>query len=81
MDGPTLFKIAAFLNAISVPGHLLMGLQKIYPGLALLKEKRHAAALAGARNSWDNVHVLLLVNGESNPLFNQLSLVGRFCFC
>jgi hypothetical protein len=69
MDAPTLFKLAAFLNAISVPGHLIMGLQKVYPALNLLKERKNAGALAGARNSWDNVHVLLVVNGmfESFP--------------
>lgn len=40
-----------------------MGLTKVYPGLRLLREEKHKGALAGARNSWDNVHVLLLVNG------------------
>ena len=63
MDASTLFKLAAFLNAISVPGHLVMGLQKVYPALELVKGSRHEGAKAGTRNSWDNVHVLLIING------------------
>lgn len=39
----------------------------MYPGLKLLREGgykgKYKGALAGARNSWDNVIVLLLVNG------------------
>lgn len=40
-----------------------MGFTTVYPGLKLLREGRYKGALAGARNSWDNVTVLLLVNG------------------
>jgi len=42
-----------------------MGLQKVYPALAQLGP-RYASAKAGARNSWDNVHVLLFVNAVLN---------------
>lgn len=63
MNAATLFKVASALNAISIPGHLAMGFQKIYPALRLMGDQKYAGAFAGARNSWDNVHVLLLVNG------------------
>jgi hypothetical protein len=66
---PQLFKLAALLNAISIPGHMLMGLQKVYPALTLLKDRKHAGALAGARNSWDNVNILLLISGTFLLLF------------
>lgn len=68
---PQLFKLAALLNAISIPGHMLMGLQKVYPALTLLKDRKHAGALAGARNSWDNVNVLLLISAILNYQYSQ----------
>jgi hypothetical protein len=84
MDASTLFKLAALLNAISVPGHLVMGLQKVYPALELVKGPRYAGAKAGTRNSWDNVLVLLSINGgfESSHYFKILFIIfcGRFFF-
>ncbi|QDS78190.1 hypothetical protein FKW77_005594 [Venturia effusa] len=72
MSAPLLFKIASAINAISIPGHLVMGLNKVYPSLRLLGDEKHAGALAGARNSWDNVHVLLLVNAILNYQWSQI---------
>lgn len=63
MNAQNLFKVAATVNAGSVIGHFLAGFRNVYPALASLDGK-YKMGKAGARNSWDNVHVLLLYNGE-----------------
>jgi len=64
-SAPLFFKTAAILNAISIPGHLLLGIQKVYPALSVLDAK-HAQGKAAARVSWDNVHILLFINAVLN---------------
>jgi hypothetical protein len=71
MDAQTLFKIAAFLNAISIPGHFVVGHLNVYPALATLN-REYDQGKAGSRNSWDNIHVLLLFNGKNFTTYNPI---------
>jgi hypothetical protein len=61
-----LYQISAVINAVSVPGHTLMGLQSVYPALDTIavNSTERKKAVAGARNGWDYVHAGLAVAGE-----------------
>ncbi|KAF2673781.1 hypothetical protein BT63DRAFT_421911 [Microthyrium microscopicum] len=43
-----LFKTAAFLNAITIPGHLVFGLDTVHPGLNTMETKTRKGKVAKA---------------------------------
>jgi hypothetical protein len=47
-----LYKTSAFINAISVPGHILLGLQKVHPVLNTIPEtEKSPNQLAGKKSA------------------------------
>lgn len=65
----TLFKLAALLNAVSVPGHIILGLTNIHPAInAIPSTPQHKVGKRGAQNAWNYVNSGLLIAGISVPL-------------
>jgi hypothetical protein len=62
-----LYKIAAGLFAISVPGHALMGVQIVHSALNTIAPTTNdrRVAQAGAKNSWDWVNAGLAIEGKA----------------
>lgn len=62
-----LFYTASVLHAISVPGHVLMGIESVYHPINTIKPtKELAVGKTGARNAWDLVTGLLAILGNWN---------------
>lgn len=60
-----LYKTAAFLNAITVPGHVLFGLQTVFPGINTMKtdKKEGEVAKASVTACFNYINGALIVAG------------------
>ncbi|KAJ9649421.1 hypothetical protein H2199_000196 [Coniosporium tulheliwenetii] len=65
----TLFKIAAIINAIFVPGHIVFGLTDVHPAInSIPPTPQHRVGKRGAQNCYNYVNASLLVAGVFCPL-------------
>ena len=75
MDGATissyLFKTAAILNGIAVPGHIVFGFQQLYPTVKTLKPSQ-AAGAATAKVGFEHMTVGIATAGKS-PIMSLLN--------
>jgi len=57
-----LFKAAALLNAISIPGHTMMGYDHVHPAIGSIPSgSQTAIGKRGAQSAWNYVNASLLV--------------------
>ncbi|KIV96773.1 hypothetical protein B0A52_01066 [Exophiala mesophila] len=62
MASSGLFKAAAVLNALSIPGHMKYGFDYIYPSVALVPGgPKHAFGKQGAVDGWDYMNGSLAI--------------------
>ncbi len=64
----TLFKMAAILNAIFVPAHVLFGLTDVHPAINTIPNTRqHRVGKRGAQNCYNYVNASMAVAGMLSP--------------
>ncbi|KAH6690613.1 hypothetical protein F5X68DRAFT_203356 [Plectosphaerella plurivora] len=65
--GKTLFLASAFLNALSVPGHIKYGIEHLNPALRTIKHlPDHVAGHESAIVGWDYMNASFLIAGILN---------------
>lgn len=61
----TLYYASAAIHAVSVPGHILFGLNTVEPAVASIpSDDKHAIGKATATTGWDMVNALLTASGK-----------------
>lgn len=65
----TLYYASAAIHAISIPGHIMFGINEVDPAIAAIPSKsEHALGKATATTAWDMVNVLLAASGKHSRL-------------
>ncbi|KAJ5110843.1 hypothetical protein N7532_001378 [Penicillium argentinense] len=63
----TLYYASAAIHAISIPGHIMFGINEVDPAIAAIpSDSKHALGKATATTAWDMVNVLLAASALLN---------------
>lgn len=65
----TLYYASAAIHAISIPGHIMFGINEVDPAIAAIpSDSKHALGKATATTAWDMVNALLAASGAYSRL-------------
>jgi hypothetical protein len=61
----TMYYASAAINAISIPRHIMFGINQVDPAIAMIpSDEKHTLGKATATTAWDMVNALLAASGE-----------------
>lgn len=65
----TLYYASAAIHAISIPGHIIFGINEVDPAIAAIpSDSEHALGKATATTAWDMVNALLAASGRPSRI-------------
>ncbi|KAJ6049054.1 uncharacterized protein N7446_011737, partial [Penicillium canescens] len=64
--GENLFKAAAFLNLVAIPGHMKYGFDHVYPAFRSIATPKHELGGRGGLISWDYINAVFLISALLN---------------
>lgn len=64
MKSKTLFQVSATINAVCVMGHVIMGIQTVYPAIRTIPCTQHRVGQRAVQTAWNFMAGSVLIAGK-----------------